>query len=123
MIKHEFKIKEIHNKNKTRVRKRITVTFEENGYELLGVFLTSEIKNFYDEIVPVIEAVSDGRNENEEEFTGNRCRLKVGAENAFLTDENDEDELPPVEIPTQDLLEMIREWKMEKDRIKDRNKG
>ncbi len=120
MIKHEFKIKEIHNKNKTRVRKRITISFEEEGYELLAVFISSELKNFYEMILPKIESVCSGESESEELY-GNRCSLKVGAEKAFIEDDNDEDVLPSVEIATKDLLELIKEWKDKKDVLKNGN--
>lgn len=114
MIKYEFKVKEIRNKSNTRIKKRLTIDFEEPGYELLSIFICSELKNFYNEIYPEICKLLNGK-EDSFEFEGNRCSVNVGTDTAIIKDENDEAQLDDVEISTSDLAELIEEWKKEKD--------
>ena len=116
MLKHEFIVKEIHNRSHTKVKKRLVAVFEDKRYELLGVFLTSEIKNFYEPFYPKLEAILSD-NAEEFYFQGNRCSLTVGKDTTVIEDENDVKNLPTVEINNAELSELIEEWKDRKDLI------
>ena len=119
MLEHAYHEVKLRGKNQTK--RRLVIEFEE-GYELLSVFLESEVTNFYDPVRKELEAVLSGEKENGE-FHGNHCRLSVMGDLSILWDDTAEDEIGNwCQLDSTDLLELVEEWKEKNDAFRQKQK-
>ncbi|MCR5627640.1 MAG: hypothetical protein K6F99_09990 [Lachnospiraceae bacterium] len=108
-MNYEFGEVILHNKNHTKTKKRITLKVDEVGYELLSVFVSSELKNFYELVVRELTQVINGEEESSE-LALNRCELIINKEKCIIKDLLGEEPEDDVEIETELLMKIIDEW-------------
>lgn len=91
--------------------KRDDIVFDfPKEYELLSVFLSCEVSNFYEEIKKEIGSVLKGE-VKKKTIAGNVCKAEIDREKTRITDMlTDAQEEQFCEIQTKELYELIEVW-------------
>ena len=90
--------------------KKLTVVFEDKGYELLSTFFFVEAGSFESWIRQNITEVLQGKAESRD-ISGNICELIIGKENTVIYDTLADDGKGSLcTVPTRELLNLLDEW-------------
>ncbi|PHU34278.1 hypothetical protein [Pseudobutyrivibrio ruminis] len=109
MFEHSFRVV------KTGTFEELVMDFKDNKYELLSVFLESEVSNFGDWIKDTIEKVLSGE-EEKQIIGGNCCVLEINRDTTKIYDSLAEDGMGNwCELSTRELRDLIDYW-CEKER-------
>lgn len=85
------------------------IDFEDKSREILSEFLVSEIEDFGDIIVPLVDKVLSGESEFEE-FSGNAVGIEISKDKSKIYSALDFRELEDYIITTKELRNLIDIW-------------
>lgn len=98
-------------------RKRILIDFEDKQYEIISIFLQSDVTAFKEYVIEAFNKIVSKESEHEE-ITGNVCSIEIEENTTKIYDALAEDGLGNwCEIDTLQLWEIINEYleKIEKE--------
>lgn len=114
MLKHEY----IEYRMKNGIH-GISIIFEDEKYEILGVFLLCEISAFYEWAIELFDKVLSGESKYES-FTGNACTAEISPKTTKIFDALADDGMGHwCEVDTKELRMLIDEWHEKKSALKD----
>ena len=105
MLKREFKI----IKDKGYVPE-LTISFEDQEYEMLEIFFTDEVRTYGEELKKIINKVISGESDSEY-FGGNACGMNIEKDKTVLINifaKSGEDDVF-CSLNTKELLEILNE--------------
>ena len=104
MLEHSFRVV------KTGTFEELVMDFKDDTYELLSIFLESEVSNFGDWIKDTIEKVLSGE-EEKQCIAGNCCELEIRRDTTKIFDSLAEDGMGNwCELNTKELKDIIDYW-------------
>lgn len=110
-----YQIREVTLKNKHEERKRLVIEFEDPAQAIVGEFLMTDASLLNYSVLEDLNKVIAKECTNLES-SGNRCFLKIKPDKTYLEDLfeglfTDVDTLPPYEINTKKLRDLVVMWK------------
>lgn len=87
--------------------KELVIDFDDADKEMLTVFLCTEVEDFEDRIINIIDKVIN-KESPYEKFVGNICRVEVNSDTTKISDIFDMN--APCEIGTSELRNLIDIW-------------
>lgn len=105
-----YEIKEVTLKNAKYKKKRLVMEFYDEQMDIIGEFIMTDVALLKNKLVDEITAVLKGET-SVIKGSGNRTAWYITAETAVIEDLFVEmDGLPPCEINTKRLFEIIQDW-------------
>ena len=108
MLKYTLRVVTL--KNKTMKKERLLIDFENEKYEMLSTFLSSEVTQFEEWIKENFDMVIEGK-ERKREIAGNVCGVEITLQKTMIYDMLAEDGMGNwCEVDTKELRQLIDEW-------------
>ncbi|MBQ5426362.1 MAG: hypothetical protein IIU31_04235 [Pseudobutyrivibrio sp.] len=112
MFEHSFRVV------KVGTFEQLVMDFKDEKYEILSIFLESEVSNFGDWIKDTIDKVLSGESNNQK-IAGNCCELEINRDTTKIFDSLAEDGMGNwCELSTVELRDIINYWCEKVDEFK-----
>ena len=100
-------------KGRNREKKKVTVAFSDDSYDLVSEFINGELESFHQEICEELNRMKeDGI---QARFTGNRISFAADQHRTLIYEDN-ETEMRWCEIDTDEFIALIAEWQSERNK-------
>ena len=98
-------------KGRNREKKKVTVAFADDSYDIVSEFINGEMESFHQEIYEELNRMKEEG--TQARFSGNRISFAADPERTLIY-EDGETEMRWREITTDEFLQLIDEWEQEK---------
>ncbi len=117
-----YHIREVILKHKHAERKRLIIEFEDPALAIVGEFLMTDASMLNFSVLDELNKVLTGKRDYIES-SGNRCSLEIRSDQTRIEDLFEDmfanfDTLPPYEIDTKELRDLVVMWKEKIERLK-----
>ena len=106
MLEHHYRILEL--KNGEHTRNKLLIDFEDERYELLSQFIEEEGTQFFQEIMDLLDTVTEGR-ASSAVFRGNLLTAYLTSSQTVISTAVLSDGV--CAVPTEELKELLKEYR------------